>query len=163
MYERVFSPIRIGTVETPTRIMRTAHATSFSRSQVNDDLIAHHMERAKGGAGLSIVESTSVHPSPTFSLSARDDDAFAPMRRLVQPVGHHFVGAMHCRCATFTPRSAKATWLGVRSPENLPSPSHRKDRSWPGTHSPRYAFLMSGSCRNTSDGPCLTTVPDSST
>lgn len=86
MYERVFSPIRIGAVEIPNRIVRTAHATRFARDYVNDDLIAYHLERAKGGAGLSIIESTSVHPSSTFSLSARDDGAIAPMRRLVDAI-----------------------------------------------------------------------------
>jgi len=86
MYERVFTPIRIGAVEIPNRIVRTAHATRFARDYVNDDLIAYHLERAKGGVGLSIIESTSVHPSSTFSLSARDDGAIAPMRRLVDAV-----------------------------------------------------------------------------
>ena len=86
MYERVFSPIRIGAVEIPNRIVRTAHATRFAGDYVNDDLIAYHLERAKGGAGLSIIESTSVHPSSTFSLSARDDGAIAPMRRLVDAI-----------------------------------------------------------------------------
>ncbi len=86
MYERVFTPIRIGAVEIPNRIVRTAHATRFARDYVNDDLIAYHLERAKGGVGLSIIESTSVHSSSTFSLSARDDGAIAPMRRLVDAI-----------------------------------------------------------------------------
>lgn len=86
MYKRVFSPIRIGAVEIPNRIVRTAHATRLADKYVNDDLIAYHLERAKGGAGLSIIESTSVHPSSTFSLSAADDGAIAPMRRLVDAI-----------------------------------------------------------------------------
>ncbi|KXU96133.1 NADH-flavin oxidoreductase/NADH oxidase [Caballeronia megalochromosomata] len=86
MFERVFSPIKIGAVEIPNRIVRTAHATAFSRGYVNDDLIAYHLERAKGGAGLSIIEGASVHPSSTFALSIRDDGAIAPMRRLVDAV-----------------------------------------------------------------------------
>lgn len=86
MYERIFSPVRIGTVEIPNRIVRTAHATRLANGYVNDDLIAYHLARAKGGAGLSIIESTSVHPSSTFSLSAADDGAIAPMRRLVDAI-----------------------------------------------------------------------------
>ncbi|MDR5878695.1 FAD-dependent oxidoreductase [Caballeronia sp. LZ032] len=86
MYERVLSPIRIGAVEIPNRIVRTAHATSFSREYINDDLIAYHLERAKGGAGLSIIEGASVHHSSTFALSVRDDGAIAPMRRLVEAI-----------------------------------------------------------------------------
>ena len=42
MYDRVFTPIRIGGVEIPNRIVRTAHATAYSRSYINDDLIAEH-------------------------------------------------------------------------------------------------------------------------
>jgi 2,4-dienoyl-CoA reductase-like NADH-dependent reductase (Old Yellow Enzyme family) len=86
MYERIFSPIRIGAVEIPNRIVRTAHATRLASKYVNDDLIAYHFARAKGGAGLSIIESTSVHASSTFSLSAADDGAIAPMRRLADAI-----------------------------------------------------------------------------
>lgn len=86
MFERVFSPIKIGGVEIPNRIVRTAHATAFSRSYINDELIAYHMERAKGGTGLSIIESASVHASSTFSLSVRGDDAIEPLRRLVKTI-----------------------------------------------------------------------------
>ncbi len=86
MFDRVFTPIRIGGVEIPNRIVRTAHATAYSRSYINDDLIAYHLERARGGAGLSIIEGASVHESSTFALSVRDDGAIAPMRRLVQAI-----------------------------------------------------------------------------
>ncbi|WP_277184901.1 FAD-dependent oxidoreductase [Caballeronia sp. BR00000012568055] len=86
MYKHVFSPMRIGAVEVPNRIVRTAHATRLATGYVNDDLIAYHLARAKGGAGLSILESTSVHPSSTFSLSAADDGAIAPMRKLVDAI-----------------------------------------------------------------------------
>jgi 2,4-dienoyl-CoA reductase-like NADH-dependent reductase (Old Yellow Enzyme family) len=86
MYERIFSPIKIGAVEIPNRIVRTAHATRLANQYVNDDLIAYHLERAKGGVGLSIIESTSVHRSSTFSLSAADDAAIAPMKRLVDAI-----------------------------------------------------------------------------
>jgi len=86
MYDRVLSPIRIGSVEIPNRIVRTAHATGYSRSYINDDLIAYHLERAKGGAGLSIIEGASVHPSSTFALSIRDDDAIPHMKRMVDAI-----------------------------------------------------------------------------
>jgi len=86
MYDRVLSPIRIGAVEIPNRIVRTAHATNFSRSYINDDLIAYHLERARGGAGLSIVEGASVHASSTFALSVRDDAAIPHMARMVEAI-----------------------------------------------------------------------------
>ena len=86
MFERVLSPIRIGAVEIPNRIVRTAHATAFSRDHINDALIAYHLERAKGGAGLSIIEGASVHASSTFALSVRDDGAIPAMKRLARAV-----------------------------------------------------------------------------
>lgn len=86
MYARVLSPIRIGSVEIPNRIVRTAHATAFSRQYVTDDLIAYHLERAKGGAGLSIIEGASVHPSSTLALSVRDDDAIPHMKRMAAAI-----------------------------------------------------------------------------
>ncbi|OZI16947.1 NADH-flavin oxidoreductase/NADH oxidase [Bordetella genomosp. 7] len=85
-YRNLFSPLLIGGVEISNRIVRTAHATRLAQGYVNDDLIAYHLERAKGGVGLSILESTSVHPSSTFSLTAADDGAIAPMRRLVDAI-----------------------------------------------------------------------------
>ena len=85
-YRNIFSPLSIGGVEISNRIVRTAHATRLAHGYVNDDLIAYHLERAKGGVGLSILESTSVHPSSTFSLTAADDGAIAPMRRLVDAI-----------------------------------------------------------------------------
>lgn len=86
MFERVFSPIKIGGVDIPNRIVRTAHATAFSRGYINDELIAYHLARAKGGAGLSIVEGASVHSSSAFALSIRDDDAIPHMRRMVDAI-----------------------------------------------------------------------------
>ncbi|VVE42968.1 FAD-dependent oxidoreductase [Pandoraea terrigena] len=86
MYARVLSPIKIGSVDIPNRIVRTAHATAFSRQYITDDLIAYHLERAKGGAGLSIIEGASVHPSSTFALSVRDDDAIPHMKRMVAAI-----------------------------------------------------------------------------
>lgn len=86
MFDRLFSPIRIGAVEVPNRIVRTAHATAFSRGPINDELIAYHLERARGGVGLSIIEGASVHPSSTFALSVRDDSVIPQYRRLVQAI-----------------------------------------------------------------------------
>ncbi len=86
MFDRVFSPIRIGAVEVPNRIVRTAHATAFSRGPINDDLIAYHLERARGGVGLSIIEGASVHASSTFALSVRDDSVIPQYRRLVRAI-----------------------------------------------------------------------------
>jgi len=65
--ERVFEPIKIGGVTIPNRVVRTAHGTWIAHARINDELIAYHVARAKGGVGLSYIEMTSVHPS-SFTL-----------------------------------------------------------------------------------------------
>lgn len=91
MYERAFSPIRVGGVEIPNRIVRTAHATLIASYQpVNDDLIAYHLERGRGGVGLSIVEAASVHPSSALALLNWDDSViphYEKLARAVAPTG----------------------------------------------------------------------------
>lgn len=89
-YKIAQSPLNIGAVEIPNRSVRTAHATLFSRGEVNDTHIQYHMERALGGVGLTILEGVSVHPSSTFSLTLSDDNGIASLRRLVmalEPTG----------------------------------------------------------------------------
>ena len=51
--ERVFEPIRIGDVTIPNRVVRTAHGTWIAHVQINDELIAYHVARAKGGCADS--------------------------------------------------------------------------------------------------------------
>ena len=85
-YRLSLSPLQIGPVTIPNRLVRTAHATLFSRGDVNDAHIAYHLERARGGIGLTILEGVSVHRSSTFSLSLTDDSGIEPLRRLVEAI-----------------------------------------------------------------------------
>jgi len=85
-YKLAQSPIKIGSVEIPNRLIRTAHSTLFSTGVVSEDHIAYHIERALGGVGLTILEGASVHPSSTFALTLSDDSSIAPLRRLVTSV-----------------------------------------------------------------------------
>ena len=41
-YRHVLSPIRVGGVEVPNRVVRTAHATGFAAGEMSDRLIAYH-------------------------------------------------------------------------------------------------------------------------
>lgn len=84
------SPLQIGKVWIPNRLVRTAHATLFSRDYINDAHLGFHLERARGGIGLTILEGGSVHKSSNFSLKLTDDDAVAPLRtlaELIEPTG----------------------------------------------------------------------------
>lgn len=63
MFKHVLTPLAIGPVTVKNRVVRTAHATGFSDGTITDQLIAYHLERAKGGVGLSILEGAWVHES----------------------------------------------------------------------------------------------------
>ena len=63
-FPHLFSPIQIGNMTVRNRIVNTAHGTNFARDHmVTDRHTYYHLERAKGGVGMSIMEATSVHPS----------------------------------------------------------------------------------------------------
>ena len=90
MYEHVFSPIDIGGVTVPNRVVRTAHATGIGAGRMSDDLIAYHAARARGGVGLTIVEILSVHPSSPASLNSFDPtlpEGYAKLMDACSPAG----------------------------------------------------------------------------
>ncbi len=89
MYEHVLSPIDIGGVSVPNRVVRTAHATGIGGGRMSDDLIAYHEARARGGVGLTVVEIMAVHPSSPGSLNAFDPTLVDGYRRLMAAVRPH--------------------------------------------------------------------------
>jgi 2,4-dienoyl-CoA reductase-like NADH-dependent reductase (Old Yellow Enzyme family) len=84
--ERVFSPIRLGPVEVPNRVVRTAHGTSLSFTDITDDVIAYHVARARGGCGLTILEASSVHPSSLITQSIATDAVIPGFRKMAEQV-----------------------------------------------------------------------------
>ncbi|HSD03342.1 MAG TPA: FAD-dependent oxidoreductase [Gaiellales bacterium] len=77
MLDRLFSPLRLGPIEIPNRIVSTSHQTSLVHDHLpTDDLIAYHRARAAGGAGLIVVEATAVHP--TGLLTAHTVGGYLP-------------------------------------------------------------------------------------
>src|SRR5689334_11423106 len=71
--KRIFEPITINKVEIPNRIVRTAHGTHLAHEVFTDEAIAYHVERAKGGCGLSVIEASGVHPSSQNTLFNKSD------------------------------------------------------------------------------------------
>lgn len=89
-FTHVLQPIRIGSVEVPNRVVRTAHGTAIGGGTFSDDLIAYHLERARGGVGLTILEILSVHPTSVGTLNAFDPtlvDSYRKFMDLVRPTG----------------------------------------------------------------------------
>ena len=63
-FPNLFSPIKVGPKTVKNRIVSPGHQTIYAvNNMFTDRLIAYHVERAKGGVGLIITESMSVHPS----------------------------------------------------------------------------------------------------
>jgi 2,4-dienoyl-CoA reductase-like NADH-dependent reductase (Old Yellow Enzyme family)/thioredoxin reductase len=101
----VWQPIRIGNVEIPNRVPRAANTTTISQAGIDEQFIAYHLARARGGAGLSILEAASVHPTSQLSY-AIDGATCRGFERLMQAVrpygmrifqqlwhgGHHIYG-----------------------------------------------------------------------
>jgi 2,4-dienoyl-CoA reductase-like NADH-dependent reductase (Old Yellow Enzyme family) len=82
----VLEPIEIKNVTIKNRVVRTAHGTQIGQGRMNDDLIAYHVARAKGGVGLTITEAASVHRTDLGTLRLHDDSCIADYRKLMAAV-----------------------------------------------------------------------------
>ena len=81
-FENLFTPIKIGTIEVKNRIVMPPMTSNFASETgaANQRVIDYYVERAKGGAGLIIVEATCID-SPVGRLDdplqlCIDDDMF---------------------------------------------------------------------------------------
>ncbi len=67
MYESLFQPLELGPTRVANRFFNPPHGTTLGHhGVVSEDLIAYHEARARGGVGLIILESMTVHPSYGF-------------------------------------------------------------------------------------------------
>lgn len=93
MYENLFEPITLGPTQLRNRIFNPPHGTTLGADGlVSDELIAYHEARAKGGAGLIILEGMAFHPSFAFEsayLNAGRDDIIPGMKKLSRACGTH--------------------------------------------------------------------------
>lgn len=85
----LFEPLRIGNITVRNRVFSSAHGTGFATNGlINDRLIAYHLERARGGIGLIVLEATSIDYSSLgvsrgkSSLRNASDDVLEPYSRL---------------------------------------------------------------------------------
>jgi 2,4-dienoyl-CoA reductase-like NADH-dependent reductase (Old Yellow Enzyme family) len=90
--EWLLEPGRLGTLEVPNRIVRTAHGTRLYGADrlINDDLIAYHANAVRGGCGLTILEIGTVHRSSTGGLGVWSDQIISGYERLMaalRPLG----------------------------------------------------------------------------
>ena len=91
-FQTLFSPIELGTTEARNRIVFTAHHTHLSGEVPNERLAAYYESRAKGGAGLIIVEVAGIHPSAQFAshmIMATDDACIPGYRQIAERCHRH--------------------------------------------------------------------------
>lgn len=87
---KVFEPIKIAGCTVPNRVVRTAHATRIGNGLMDDNLIAYHERRARGGCGLTILEILGIHETTLAPLNMMDptlDEGYAKLMKAVEPHG----------------------------------------------------------------------------
>ena len=93
MFPNLFSPLSVGNVTFKNRIFSTGHMTTLVTGYApNDEIAAYHESRARGGAGLVIVEVASVHASAIYTSHTimADTDACIPGYRNIARGVHRY-------------------------------------------------------------------------
>lgn len=129
-FPNVFSTGRIGTLQTKNRLIMAPMATNFADpgGGVTDTMIRYYVERAKGGAGLIIVENANVD----FPLGANgavqlriDEDRFLPglarLREAICDADPSCRAAIQINHAGGQTVSAKTGGLQVVAPSDVPT------------------------------------------
>lgn len=87
-FPRLFSPLEIRGRTLRNRIFSTGHDTKMPENfGVSDQLIAYHLARAKGGAGLIVLQVSGVHRTAMYThymLMATSDDCIPGYARLAK-------------------------------------------------------------------------------
>jgi 2,4-dienoyl-CoA reductase-like NADH-dependent reductase (Old Yellow Enzyme family) len=89
-FPTLFSPFRIKSLDIRNRVFSTGHDTYLTEGgHVSEALIAYHKARARGGAGLIIVQVVGVHETSRYTdmlLMGTTDDCIAPLKRLTDAI-----------------------------------------------------------------------------
>ena len=97
-FPNLFSPLQLGDLKVKNRIVSTGHETHLNElGQIGDAMIAYHEARAKGGAGLIVIEVALAHPSGVFVAHPIrvDSDACIPgYRKLADALHKHTCGVV---------------------------------------------------------------------
>ena len=126
-YERINSPIQIGSMVLRNRLVFAPMVTNLADSQggVSDELIEFVRARARGGAGLVITENTAVNQAGRLFPNTRiDGDEFiSGLTRLFDAVhkeGAKVIIQLDHEGRETTPDATKG--LGPVAPSSIPSP-----------------------------------------
>ena len=129
MFPHLFSPFRLKATDIRNRIFSTGHDTYLPEAGLpSEALIAYQRARARGGAGLIVIQVVGVHETSRYTealLMGTSDDCIPHFRRLVAAI--HAEGT-RCFIQLFHPgRELLGRPDGVVQPAFAPShaPSER--------------------------------------
>ena len=92
-FPRLFTPLRLRNTEIRNRILSTGHQTYLAEGGLpGEDFVAYHEARARGGAGLIIVEAARFHATgftDSPELIVASDDCIPGLRNLAGSVHRH--------------------------------------------------------------------------
>ncbi len=87
-FPKLFSPLEIGGVTLKNRIVSTGHETAMADAGgISEAMLAYHEARARGGAGLIVVEVALVDDAAIFvshPIKVTSDDCIPRYRRLAE-------------------------------------------------------------------------------
>lgn len=89
MYERLLSPIKIGSLDLPNRILMPAMQLNLTPTgKVSDEMVDFFVARARGNVGLIIIGACTVNAEAggPFFLSVQSDDDLPGLARLATAI-----------------------------------------------------------------------------
>ena len=127
-FPKLFEPTRIGQMELKNRIVMPPMGTNMGTpdGHVTEKIISYYEQRAKGGVGLVIVETTCIDApvgKTTAYQLAIDDDRFIPgLSRIAEVIHRH--GARAVLQLQHGGRGAKSAITGIQpvAPSPVPMP-----------------------------------------
>lgn len=120
-YEAILTPIRLGGIEVPNRVVRASHLTQYTRQgEVTDKFVAYHEARARGGVGLSILEGSTVDravsQAPLDASTDRVIDGWAKVADAIHRHGMRVFAQLFHGGNQFDPRDGSAPWSASTLP-----------------------------------------------
>jgi NADH:flavin oxidoreductases, Old Yellow Enzyme family len=92
-FKYLFSPLRLRQCDIRNRILSTGHQTYLAKGGLpSDELVAYHEARARGGAGLIILEAARFHTtalSDSPEIVVASDDCIPGYRKIAEAVHRH--------------------------------------------------------------------------
>jgi 2,4-dienoyl-CoA reductase-like NADH-dependent reductase (Old Yellow Enzyme family)/thioredoxin reductase len=127
-FAKLLGPARIGRMELKNRIVMPPMGTNMGTpdGHVTEEIVAYYRERARGGAGLIIVETTCVDApvgkTTAFQLAISDDRFIAGLARLAETIHQH--GARAVLQLQHGGRGTKSSITGIQpvAPSAVPMP-----------------------------------------